>query len=124
MGPGGGGNRLPRMHGPRSCGNRREKTNAECAELPNPVGGHESYRSAPAAAASRARAAPPAGAGRSGSRGPRARKAAPRAPATLSLAEIGELVEQLPAIDWSPVIAAAARDEHRRAVAYSGTRDC
>jgi hypothetical protein len=38
---------------------------------------------------------------------------------TLSLVELGELVEQFPAIDWSPVIVATAREERVRAAAYS-----
>jgi hypothetical protein len=29
--------------------------------------------------------------------------------------ELAEMVEAFPAIDWSPAIAAAARDEHERA---------
>jgi hypothetical protein len=33
----------------------------------------------------------------------------------LSLAELGELVEQFPQIDWSSAIEAAARDERKRA---------
>jgi hypothetical protein len=32
----------------------------------------------------------------------------------LSLAELGELVEQFPQIDWSSAFEAAARDEQRR----------
>lgn len=49
----------------------------------------------------------------------RASGRAPRALATLSLTEIGALVKQLPQLDWSPVIEAAAREERRRAAAYS-----
>ena len=33
----------------------------------------------------------------------------------LTLVEIGELVEQFPQLDWSPVIEAAAREERARA---------
>jgi hypothetical protein len=34
------------------------------------------------------------------------------------LVELGQLVEQFPAIDWWPAIEAAAQDERRRAAAY------
>jgi hypothetical protein len=37
----------------------------------------------------------------------------------LTLAELGKLVKRFPAIDWSPVLEAAVRDERRRAAAYS-----
>ena len=33
----------------------------------------------------------------------------------LDLAELGDLIERFPAIDWSPVLEAAAREEHQRA---------
>jgi hypothetical protein len=35
----------------------------------------------------------------------------------MSLIELGQLVEQFPAIGWSPAIEAAARDERRRVAA-------
>jgi hypothetical protein len=37
----------------------------------------------------------------------------------LSLAELGELVERFPAIDWSSAIEVAAGEERARAAAHS-----
>jgi hypothetical protein len=37
----------------------------------------------------------------------------------LSLAELAELIEQLPQIDWSPAIEAVARAERQRAAAFA-----